>query len=482
MLSVEAVKIKSSNILKSGQKVKVYVLTFNNHLLDHSRLNAELQNNWFSAENHDLDDSQLEICHFTDFLDDMSQGFKKKTRTLLANYAKSGLKSPEDFKQSMIIIAEKLNGNNNNKTIVMIDELRIDCTFKKSKSKEKKKQGGGGRRSSLTGKNMFDVSSRSLLAAINDCGNVTYKVDFSYLSEYENVHFIISLQPQAGFGADFEIIFPTDQISQYYQILKNRHRHTLQILEFLKFYHENNSGNRAGLLKIDLEDDFDVEEAALPPVLEDLDHYGVIWLPLKTDYFHALESVIESEASEVNTIIQKLIGKPFTIIQKLMGIGKPSSIVILCDSKNAGNLALIEGMKKVNPDYGGPFEVGEFNGIEADIILYLCHYNEQFSIASMARARRLLILVTWDRDYDELMENAVNENLVQKLSLTEKYPDTVLEETEPEEDEEILAELEENDQNLSSMAAEKNLETCMEMLRIPGPAVYNEKNLELKED
>ena len=180
---------------------------------------------------------------------------------------------------------------------------------------------------------------------------------------------------------------------------------------------------------------------------------------------------IDSEASEVNMIIQQLIGKPFTIIQKLMGIGKPSGIVILCDSKNAGNLALIEGMKKVNPEYVGPYEVGEFNGIEADIVLYLCHYNEQFSIASMARARRLLILVTWDRDYDELMENAVKENLVQKLSITEKNPDTIAEETEPDEDEENPAELQEDDQNLS--IAENNLETRLEMLRIPGPAVYN---------
>ena len=449
MLSVEAVKIKSANILNSGQKVKVHVLTFNNHLLDHGRLNTELQNNWFSAENHDLDDNQLEICHFTDFLEDMSQGYKKKTRAQLTAYAKSGLKSPEDFKQSMILIAEKLNQNNNNKTIVMIDELRIDCTFKKSKIKEKKKQTG--RRSSLTG------------------GNVTYKVDFSYLAEYENVHFIISLQPQAGFGADFEVIFPNEQIFQYYQILKNIYRHTRQILEFLKFYHDNNSGNRAGLLKIDF------DEEALPPVLEDLDHHGVIWVPLKTDYFHALQTVIDSEASEVNMIIQKLIGKPFTIIQKLMGIGKPSGIVILCDSKNAGNLALIEGMKKVNPDYVGPYEVGEFNGIEADTVLYLCHYNEKFSIASMARARRLLILVTWDRDYDELMENAVEENLVQKLCITEKYPETVVEETEPEDEEN--PELQEDDlvQNCFD-------ETRVEMLRIPGPAVYNEKNIEVEEN
>ena len=64
MLSVEAVKIKSSNILKYGQQVRVHILTFNNRLMDHGLLNAELQNNWFSAKNQS---NRVEISHFTDF-------------------------------------------------------------------------------------------------------------------------------------------------------------------------------------------------------------------------------------------------------------------------------------------------------------------------------------------------------------------------------------------------------------------------------
>ena len=116
MLSVEAVKIKSSNILKYGQQVRVHILTFNNRLMDHGLLNAELQNNWFSAKNQS---NRVEISHFTDFLEDMLHGSKKKTYL-------------SDFKKSMMLIAEKLNQNTNNKTIVMIDELRIDCIFKKS--------------------------------------------------------------------------------------------------------------------------------------------------------------------------------------------------------------------------------------------------------------------------------------------------------------------------------------------------------------
>ena len=84
--------------------------------MDHGLLNAELQNNWFSAKNQS---NRVEISHFTDFLEDMLHGSKKKTYL-------------SDFKKSMMLIAEKLNQNTNNKTIVMIDELRIDCIFKKS--------------------------------------------------------------------------------------------------------------------------------------------------------------------------------------------------------------------------------------------------------------------------------------------------------------------------------------------------------------
>ena len=125
MLSVEAVKIKSAKFLETGEKVMINVLTFNNQLMEHNLLNAELKNTWFSKENHDIDEDQLRICHFTDFLGDILPGYKK-----------SSPKSPEDFKHSMMLIGEKLNQNQNNKTIVMIDELYVDFTFRKSKSKK----------------------------------------------------------------------------------------------------------------------------------------------------------------------------------------------------------------------------------------------------------------------------------------------------------------------------------------------------------
>ena len=114
-------------------------------------------------------------------------------------------------------------------------------------------------------------------------------------------------------------------------------------------------------------------------------------------------------------------------------------MVILCDSQNSGNESFIAAMKKDNPDYVGPYGDKEFNGIEAEVIFYLCHYNENFSISSMARAKRLLILVSWDRDYDELLENAVAKGLLQKSFIKGNYPETV--EEDETEDEEIMQNL-----------------------------------------
>ena len=82
-----------------------------------------MKNKWFSSENHDFDEDNLQICHFTDFLADNLPGYKK-----------SNPKSSEDFKHSMKLIGEKLNQNN--KTIVMVDELCIDFAFRKSRSKK----------------------------------------------------------------------------------------------------------------------------------------------------------------------------------------------------------------------------------------------------------------------------------------------------------------------------------------------------------
>ena len=49
-----------------------------------------------------------------------------------------------------------------------------------------------------------------------------------------------------------------------------------------------------------------------------------------------------------------------------------------------------------------------------------------------------MILVSWDRDYDELMENAVAKGLLHKSFIKGKYQETMVEEVETENEEEDI--------------------------------------------
>ena len=74
-----------------------------------------------------------------------------------------------------------------------------------------------------------------------------------------------------------------------------------------------------------------------------------------------------------------------------------------------GEKILAQKFKDTNKDFLGPYYEYEFNGIEADSLY----------IQSMARARRLLIIVTDRHDgfYDAVMNKAVKNDLVKKVSV-----------------------------------------------------------------
>ena len=74
-----------------------------------------------------------------------------------------------------------------------------------------------------------------------------------------------------------------------------------------------------------------------------------------------------------------------------------------------GEKILAQKFKDTNKDFLGPYYEYEFNGIEADSLY----------IQSMARARRLLIIVNDRHDgfYDAVMNKAVKNDLVKKVSV-----------------------------------------------------------------
>ena len=83
---------------------------------------------------------------------------------------------------------------------------------------------------------------------------------------------------------------------------------------------------------------------------------------------------------------------------------------------------LAKAIQETNKSFQGPYDEWQFNGREAEIIIYVT--SDVLDIQSMARARRLLIIVThcnnWgdesNRRHVLAMNHAVKENLVKKLS------------------------------------------------------------------
>ena len=82
---------------------------------------------------------------------------------------------------------------------------------------------------------------------------------------------------------------------------------------------------------------------------------------------------------------------------------------------------LAKAIQKTNKSFQGPYDEWQFNGREAEIIIYVT--SDVLDIQSMARARRLLIIVTHCNNWGDesnrhvlAMNHAVKENLVKKLS------------------------------------------------------------------
>ena len=77
-------------------------------------------------------------------------------------------------------------------------------------------------------------------------------------------------------------------------------------------------------------------------------------------------------------------------------------------------------IKGINQKFLGPYEHYEFNGKEAEVIIYVSSL--RLSLQSMARARRLLIIITtdlkkWAPENSEFLDQAVEKKFFQKLYL-----------------------------------------------------------------
>jgi len=345
--------------------VEKHILTFNCGHMKYNRLNQDLKDKWLKGY---TENDQLKIQHFTDFLEAFREEHKlfpnQTENYLLYKYPWEYREDGSGFKSVLLIICKILKQLSKN-YIIMIDELDMTRAC---------------RSTTKDGKNAFDS-------------------DFSYLAEYENVHFILCLRPMADSEQDFFILFPKEQKNQHYQFFKIRHRNNIQILNFLHFSQKNIPYGYANYPRLDLEET--VDESTLPPLLDGFDN-GVIWIHCRND-----------SQSEKNALDK--------VKSTLETVNKEVYVAIIYDDYGYDSKKMAESLKENNPSFDGPYDNFSFNGSEAKVIIYVTY--GYISLESLARAQQLLIIFTFgefeiDWKYEfRMLNKAVKKKLIKKIEL-----------------------------------------------------------------
>ena len=216
-------------------------------------------------------------------------------------------------------------------------------------------------------------------------GKTHYKIDLSILNKFENVHFILCLRPY-GTRKEFEMKFVEGQENQCYKLLVFRHRNALPILIFLTFVQQNGLSN--GKYPT-IANEVVKKEEELPSIVRGLDH-GVFWMNLKINNNSPErhpEIPISNEASNFfDNICSQIEAERLSVVFACVGTG---SKALAFDIKSRIGLKL-----SINEDhFHDVHSEYEVNGTEADIVVYVTT-SESLFIQSLARARKLLLIIT----------------------------------------------------------------------------------------
>ena len=105
------------------------------------------------------------------------------------------------------------------------------------------------------------------------------------------------------------------------------------------------------------------------------------------------------------------------------GVSKKSSVAILYSKGQAKDLAekrsVVEKLKGENRNWSGPYVDLDYNGGEADVVVFVTDDGEDLNIQTLARARRLLIILTWSSQNAKSLKKAASDNFLEitKLSI-----------------------------------------------------------------
>ena len=227
---------------------------------------------------------------------------------------------------------------------------------------------------------MDEVELKNVTSIISE-NDVTYAdVDLSYVAEFENVKFIICLRPMIEGCKNFDIKYSKKRPNQYIKHLKNRYRNCKEIYELLCYWQQNDLQSDGFPILPSTEN---LNMDWLPPSLNG----GVIWIPM-------IPLVEGDVLNEIYFIIDTLQDR--------------NSISILYHKEQITTRDIAMKIKNKRNTLSGPHEHLTFNGGESDVVVYICESG--LNLQTMARAKKLLIILTMENDWNNtfpLLKDAI---------------------------------------------------------------------------
>ena len=374
-MAAEVVKIKVAQQIELKNEVKAHTFVFHEGL---NQLKSDMGKIWFFG----YDETEVTLTDLKEFIE-FKQYYSRISQKLHTNILKQvGTRFPkelfsvtyqmtpeqqsqleeytnssDDFKMTLQALANQLNQSGKTH-IILIDEVDLRNVTSKDESIERN----------------------------------NLELDLSYISEYENVHFIFCLRP-AKVGLNyFSVTFPTLQSNQHFACLGTSYRNTEAVQKLIKNFQSQIDAKSEGYSMMG---DIPMIEMLPPPLVPSGYNSSVIWVP----------TIPPIEDKAINNICKIL-----------KDLGQHQSernpfIVILHNKKKSKTLA--KKLTQKNLNWNGPHEDTNYNGSEADIIVYIC--DENMNIQTLARARRLLIILTCDTECNPktilMLQKAVSENM-----------------------------------------------------------------------
>ena len=315
-----------------------------------NQLKSDIGKIWFSG----YDETNVTLTDLKKYVEQFSETYQltPEQQSRLEEYNDSS----DDFKLTLQSLASQLNQSGKTH-IILIDEVDLRNVTSKESNEQK-----------------------------------NLEIDLSYTSEYKNVHFIFCLRPAKVGLNDFSVSLPTLQSNQHFVWLGTSYRNTEAVQKLIKNFQSQIDAKSEGYSMMG---DIPMIEMLPPPLVPSGYNSSVIWVP----------TIPPIEDKAINNIckILKDLGQHQS--------ERNPSIVILHNKKKSKTLA--KKLTQKNLNWNGPHEDTNYNGSEADIIVYIC--DENMNIQTLARARRLLIILTCDTECNPktilMLQKAVSENM-----------------------------------------------------------------------